>query len=91
MGKETILFKSEEKMSSASGAAILRKLADKIENGKVVLVHGSKKVTLKIPQNVEVEIKAEKEESKKRTKKKIEVEIEWVVGAPSDVGPVKIK
>lgn len=91
MGRETILFKSEEKMSSASSAAILRKLADKIESGKVVLVHGNNKVTLKIPQNVEVEIKAEKEEGKNRTKKKLEVEIEWLVGEHWDAGPVTIK
>jgi len=71
MGRETILFKSEEKMSSASGAAMLRKLADNIESGKVVLVHGNKKVTLKIPRNVEVEVKAEKEEGEKEPKRNL--------------------
>lgn len=91
MGKESVLFKNEEKMSTKETADLLRVLADKIENGKVTLTQGKQKVTLKIPKMVEVEVKVEKESGKKRTKKKIEVEIEWVVGSHSDFKPMLLK
>ena len=92
MGKETVLFKSEEKMSNSEAAALLRSLADKIETGKVVLSQGDKEVRLKVPERVEVEIKAEKEAGKNTTKKKVEVEIEWLVGdSAKKSGPLKVK
>lgn len=92
MGKETVLFKSEEKMSHVQAADLLRTLADKVEKGKVTLTQGTKETRLKIPNRVEVEIKAEKETGKKRVKKKIEVEIEWQVGSQKGTtGPMKIK
>jgi amphi-Trp domain-containing protein len=81
MGRETVLFKTEEKMSRNEVAALLRTLAGKIEKGKVVLQQGTKKVKLKLPERVELEVKAEKEVGRRRTKKKLELEIEWLVGA----------
>lgn len=91
MGKETVLFKNEEKMSSAEAAGLLRTLAEKIEEGKVVLSQGKQEVRLKVPGRVEVEVKAEKEVGKKRTKKKIEVEVEWNVGDDDgETGTMKI-
>lgn len=80
MGKEKILFKSEEKMDIHNVATFLRELADKIEARKVVLKQGQKQVKLKIPKTVELEIKAEREDGKRRSKKKLEIEIEWVLG-----------
>ncbi len=92
MGKETVLFKSEEKMSRSEAAGLLRTLADKIEKGKVVLSRGDKEVQLKVPDQVEVEIKAEKESGRNATKKKVEVEIEWLVGdSAGKSGPLKVK
>lgn len=91
MGKEQILFKSEEKMSSADAAQMLRIIADKIEKGKVALTQGAKKTTLKIPRQVEVELKAEKETGRRKTTKKLEIEIEWVVGGAGPKEKVKIK
>lgn len=91
MGKEQILFKTEEKMSSKDAADVLRAIADKMEKGKVVLVQGNKKTTLKVPRQVEVEIKAEKESGRKKTTKKLEVEIEWIVGDVDQNAPVKIR
>ena len=90
MGRETILFKTEEKMTSSQAAGLLRQLADKVEKGSVSLTQGKQKVDLKVPSQVEVEIKAEKEVGKKRTKKKIEVEIEWLVGADGKSAPLQI-
>lgn len=89
MGRETILFKNEEKTSAKDAAAFLRQLADRIEEGNVILKRGKEKVTLKIPRRLELEIKAEKEVGKKKTKKKLEVEIEWVVGE-QDKGTFKL-
>ncbi len=86
MGRETVLFKTEEKMGRREAAALLRQIAEKIDSGKVVLQQGDKRVKLKIPARVEVEIKAEKEVGKRKSKKKIEVEIEWLVGAAADKG-----
>jgi amphi-Trp domain-containing protein len=84
MGRETVLFKTEEKMSRASAAELLRQVADKIDKGRVILQQGTKKVKLKIPGQVELEIKAEKEVGRRKTKKKLELEIEWVVGSGND-------
>ncbi len=86
MGKETVLFKTEEKMSRSAAADLLRQVADKLDNGKVILKQGEKKVGLKIPGRVEVEIKAEKEVGRKKIKKKLELEIEWLVGGNKDKG-----
>jgi len=91
MGREQILFKSEEKMNSADAAQMLRTIADKVERGKVVLTQGAKKTTLKIPEQVEVELKAEKETGRRKTTKKLEIEIEWVLGDAGPKGKVKIK
>lgn len=80
MGKETILFKVEEKKDIHSVAEFLRDLADKIESQKVVLKQGQKQVKLKIPKIVDFEIKAEREDGRRRSKKKLEIEIEWALG-----------
>ncbi|MFW2366467.1 MAG: amphi-Trp domain-containing protein [Desulforhopalus sp.] len=91
MGREQILFKSEEKMSAKQAAKLLRTIADKVEKGKVVLTRGNKETILKIPARVEVEIKAEKESGRKKTTKKLEIEIEWRVGDSSQAAPVEIR
>lgn len=91
MGKEQILFKSEEKMSAREAARLLRTIADKIDKGKVVLARGGKETTLKVPGRVEVEIKAEKETGRRKTTKKLEIEIEWRVGGGGKTVPVTIK
>jgi amphi-Trp domain-containing protein len=84
MERETVLFKTEEKMSRNEVAEMLRALADKIEKSKVVLQQGAKEVRLKIPDQVELKVKAEKDVGKRRTKKKLELEIEWLVGASAN-------
>lgn len=81
MGKETVLFKSEEKKSLGEVTEFLRELADKLDSNKVLFIQGNQTVKVKVPTTVELEIKVEKETGKRKTKKKIEVEIEWIVGA----------
>ena len=91
MGKEQVLFKTEEKMSSKEAASLLRTIANKIEKGKVTLVQGKKETVLKVPDRVEVEIKAERETGRKKTTKKLEVEIEWVVGDTGKTSAMEIR
>ncbi len=80
MGKETVLFKSEQKMSIGDAVVFLREVADKLEKQQVILIQGDKEVTLNIPDRIELEVKAEKEVGKRKTKEKLEFEIEWIVG-----------
>ena len=80
MGRETVLFKSEQKMSIGDAVVFLREVADKLEKQQVILIQGDKEVTLNIPDRIELEVKAEKEVGKRKTKEKLEFEIEWIVG-----------
>ncbi len=54
MGKEITLFKAEEKKSLSEVAAFLRQLADRLDNNKVTLRRGDKKIKLDIPDRVEL-------------------------------------
>ena len=91
VGREVVLFKNEEKMSSGDAAKLLRKIANKIEKGEILLERDKKSVTMKIPSRVEVQVKAEKETGKKKTTMKLEVEIEWPLGGAKAAGPMKIR
>jgi amphi-Trp domain-containing protein len=80
MGKEIVLFTSEEKSDRASVAAFLRELADKVAEGRIVLISGTEELPLELPENVVLEIKAEEEAKKNKIKRSLEVEIEWILG-----------
>lgn len=80
MGRETVLFKSEEKKTRAEAAAVLRAIADKVETGQITLGADGTELPLDIPQNVTLEIKAEEEEER-TLKRSLEIEIEWAEGA----------
>lgn len=80
MGREVILFESEEPKEIQSVADFLRQLADKLDEQKVVLRDGQNEVSLEIPSSVVLEIKAEEEEKKQKTQRSLEIEIEWIVG-----------
>jgi amphi-Trp domain-containing protein len=82
---KNILFKSEEMKSNKEAADILRQIADKIEEGNILLKKGSKEVTVKIPSKLEVEIEASKKEKEGQTKKQLEIEIEWIEGENGEV------
>jgi amphi-Trp domain-containing protein len=79
MGRETVLFKSEEKKTRSEIAEILRLLADKVEQGHMILSNEAGNVDLAFPENMILEIKAE-EETKRKTKRSLEIELEWPVG-----------
>ncbi len=78
MGRETRLFKSEERKNKAAVSDFFRVLADKISDGKVVLSQGSEELTLKLPQNLILEVQVEDEEKgAKGIQHSLEVEIKW--------------
>jgi len=88
MGKKTILFESEEYRSISSVAAFLRELADKLEQGEVVLRQGEKEITVSIPQNVELEIEVQEKPKRGKTQQELEIELEWIKG--EEGGPVTL-
>ena len=83
MGKEIVLFKSEERKDLASTVAFIRQLADKLATNQVVLRQGSEEIVIDIPDNVVLELKVEEEDKKGKIKRTLEVEIEWIEGDES--------
>ncbi len=78
MGKETKLFKSEERKSRSDVSAFLHQLADKINEGQVVLRQGKEKIVLDMPHNLILEIQVEDEDKKRKgIQHSLEVEIKW--------------
>ena len=86
MGIETVLFKSEEKKTSSDVAITLREIADKIDDGTMILKKGSEEITIEFPKNMVLELKVEEEQGKKRLKKSFEIELEWIVGDDQAIG-----
>ncbi len=89
MGKETVLFKSEERKDLASVVALLHQLADKLAENQVIMRRGSDEVVIDVPNNVVLELKVEEEDKKGKIKRTLEVEIEWIEGDES-VGVVTL-
>lgn len=85
MGKEVVLFSSEEHTDAQRVAAFLRELADKVSGGEVRLVKGDEQLTLQLPQKLVLEVKAEEEAKGSGTKHSLEVEIEWTDGEDEGV------
>jgi amphi-Trp domain-containing protein len=78
MGRETRLFKSEERKNRADVSNFLHQLADKISDGKVVLSQGAEELTLQLPQNLVLEVQVEDEDKRaKGIQHSLEVEIKW--------------
>ncbi len=86
MGRETVLFKSEEKKASSDIANTLRQIADKIDDGTMILKQGSEEITLEFPKNMVLELKIEEEQGKKRLKRSFEIELEWIMGEEQSDG-----
>jgi amphi-Trp domain-containing protein len=90
MGRETRLFKSQERKSREDVSNFLRHLADKVLNGKVVLSQGTEDLTLQLPENLVLEVQAEDEEKgTKGIQHNLEVEIKWFDNDQS--GPLELK
>ncbi|KAA3644200.1 MAG: amphi-Trp domain-containing protein [Chloroflexi bacterium] len=78
MGRETRLFKSEERRSRSEVSQFLHQVADKIEDGQVVLRQGQEELTLAIPTNLILEVQVEDEDKKtKGVQHSLEIELKW--------------
>lgn len=91
MGKETKLFKSEERKNRSEVSDFLHQLADKINDGQVVLRQGKDNITLTMPHNLILEIQVEDEDKKRKgIQHSLEVEIKWFdddsSGGPLELG-----
>lgn len=90
MGRETKLFKSEERRNRADAAEFLRQLADKIEAGQVILRAGQEEITLALPYNLVLEIQVEDEDKKSRgIQHSLEIELKWF-DAEEGGGPLEL-
>jgi amphi-Trp domain-containing protein len=78
MGKETRLFKNEERKSRSDLSDFVHQLADKISEGQVVLRQGQEEITLQLPQSLILEVQVEDEDKgAKGIQHSLEVEIKW--------------
>ena len=92
MGKETRLFKSEERRSRPDVSAFLHQLADKISEGQVVLKQGQEEIVLQLPQGLILEIQVEDEnKGTKGIQHSLEVEIKWFDDEKGEGGPLELK
>jgi len=90
MGKETRLFKSEERKSRSDLSDFVRQLADKISEGRVVLRQGQEEITLQLPQRMILEVQVEDEDKgAKGIQHSLEVEIKWF--DDEQEGPLELK
>lgn len=91
MGRETRLFKSEERKNREDVGNFLHQLADKIMNGKIILSQGGEELTLQLPQNLILEVQVEDEEKgAKGTQHSLEVEIKWF-DTDEHIGALELK
>ena len=91
MGKETRLFKSEERRNRADVSSFLHQLAEKIAGGRVVLSQGAEELVLQLPQSVILEVQVEDEDKRtKGTQHSLEVEIKWF-DSDEQRGPLELK
>jgi amphi-Trp domain-containing protein len=91
MGRETRLFKSEERTSRSEAVSFMRQLADKIEEGKVILRQGNEEVALELPGNVVFEVQAEDEDKgAKGTQRSLKLEIKWFDTEPGQGGSLEL-
>lgn len=91
MGREIVLFKTEEPKSISETAQFLRLLADKLEKGDVTLKGAGQEINLQVPTGIILETKVEEETKKGRTKRSLEVELEWYLGEETGHGGVTIE
>jgi amphi-Trp domain-containing protein len=77
MSKKNVLFRSEEWKARGSAAALLRGLADKLEEGEVTLRRVEDQVSLMLPETEEMEIEVTEKVREHKTERELEIEIEW--------------
>lgn len=75
--KEKVLLKSENPKTLGEISEFLRALADKVQDGNLILKQAGEEVNLSLPQNCVLEVKVEEEPRGDTKKYQLEVEIEW--------------
>ena len=80
MAKKNVLVKSDLRKSLPDAASFLRELADKIETGKVTLVHGGQDVLIDLPETVSFELEYYEQPKKHGLKRQLEIELQWTEG-----------
>ncbi len=80
MGKEIVLFSSEERTDKTRVSAFLRELADRIDQNSVVLKKGEEEHSVDLPDDLVLEVKLEEEAKGQGVKYSLEVELEWTPG-----------
>ena len=89
MGREVVLFKSEEKKTAGEIADALRLIAEKIESGTMTLKQSDNEIVLDFPGAMKFELKVEEEHGRK-LKKSFEIELEWIPGEDASQGGASI-
>lgn len=86
---EEVLFEHEQQQSREATAAVLRDVADRLDEGNpVTLSAGDESLTLEVPANPTFEVKVERE-TDGSAELSVEFELEWKegdVGEESDEG-----
>lgn len=85
MSDEIVLMSSEERKDLSAAASFLRDLADQLDDGQLVLRHGTEELNLSLPDQVVLEVKVEEEQERAGKKMSVEVELEWTEGETSGV------
>lgn len=80
MGEEVVIFSSEERADRQRVCAFLRDLADRIEQGNLVLTKDGEETPVDIPDAVELEVKFEEETEGTSKEFSLEIELEWPEG-----------
>lgn len=88
MGREIVLFSSKEPKARKEVSAFLRDLANRLDEGRVILRQGDSEIVLDLPDQLVMELKIEDEEKRRKgTQHSLEVELKWYdgQGAPGGV------
>ena len=81
MGRETRLFKIEERENRSDVSVFLHQLADKVSAGELVISKGNEDIKLQLPQNLVLEEQVEDEDKGARgIQHSLELEIKWFDG-----------
>jgi amphi-Trp domain-containing protein len=74
------LFRDTEQRDRKEVAALLLKLAERIETGQIVLQHGSREVPLDVGQPIDVQVTASKKDKKRGTRVTLRLSLKWWEG-----------
>ncbi len=93
MGRETRLFKSQERKSREEVTDFLRQLADRIADGRVTLSQGGEDIVLQLPRSMVLEVQVEDEEKgEKGIQHSLELEFKWFDREQGEqTGPLELK